>query len=160
MIFWQNVEESCTFQKIYGVWKVKFQTKWPGRLEKYKFSRKPLITELVVLPLYTELFQIIITFNWIHATTEYRSILCNIVDSDGNLIRKWCRPWSPHKVMQVIKDIQIKLLDIIRKLAHKMWLAVFICKRTWWCVVCTKFDIYVLIIKHGLTIANSRIEYM
>ena len=34
MIFWQNVEESCTFQKIYGAGKVKLQTKWPGRLEK------------------------------------------------------------------------------------------------------------------------------
>ena len=26
MIFWQNVDESCTFQKIYGVGKVKLQT--------------------------------------------------------------------------------------------------------------------------------------
>jgi hypothetical protein len=34
MIFWQNVEESCTFQKIYGVGKVKLQIKWPGRLAK------------------------------------------------------------------------------------------------------------------------------
>jgi hypothetical protein len=59
--FWQNVEESCTFQKIYGVWKVNLQTKWPGRLEKCNFSRKPLRTELVVLPLYTEPLQIIIT---------------------------------------------------------------------------------------------------
>ena len=29
MIFSQNVEESCTFEKIYGFWKVKLQTKWP-----------------------------------------------------------------------------------------------------------------------------------
>jgi hypothetical protein len=34
MIFSQNVEESCTFQKIYSVGKVKLQTKWPGRLKK------------------------------------------------------------------------------------------------------------------------------
>ena len=26
MIFWKSVEESCTFQKIYGVGKVKLQT--------------------------------------------------------------------------------------------------------------------------------------
>ena len=34
MIFWQNVAESCTFQKRYGVEKVKLHTKWSGRLEK------------------------------------------------------------------------------------------------------------------------------
>ena len=34
MIFWQNVEESCKFQKIYGIGKVKLQTKWPGRLKE------------------------------------------------------------------------------------------------------------------------------
>jgi hypothetical protein len=34
MIFWQNVEESCTFQNIYDVGKVKLQTKWSGRFEK------------------------------------------------------------------------------------------------------------------------------
>ena len=34
MIYWQNVEESCTFQKIYGVGKVKLQRKWSDRLEK------------------------------------------------------------------------------------------------------------------------------
>jgi hypothetical protein len=34
IIFWQIVEESCTFQKIYRVGKVKLQTKWPGRFEK------------------------------------------------------------------------------------------------------------------------------
>ena len=41
MIFWQYVEESCTFQIVYGVRKAKFQTKWPVRLEekKHKFSR-------------------------------------------------------------------------------------------------------------------------
>jgi hypothetical protein len=32
MTFSQNIEESCTFQKIYSVGKVKLQTKWPGRL--------------------------------------------------------------------------------------------------------------------------------
>ena len=32
MIFRENVEESCTFQKIYSVGKVKLQTKWQGRL--------------------------------------------------------------------------------------------------------------------------------
>jgi hypothetical protein len=43
MIFSQKVEESCTFQKIYSVGKVKLQTKWQGRLsKKHKFSRKPL----------------------------------------------------------------------------------------------------------------------
>jgi hypothetical protein len=30
----QNVEESSTFQKIYGLGKVKLKIKWPGRLEK------------------------------------------------------------------------------------------------------------------------------
>ena len=30
MIFWQNIEEPCTFQKIYGVGKVNLQTKYPG----------------------------------------------------------------------------------------------------------------------------------
>ena len=30
LIFWQNIEESCTFQKIYGVGKVNLQTKCPG----------------------------------------------------------------------------------------------------------------------------------
>ena len=34
VIFWQNVEESCTFQKIYGLGKVKLKIKWTGRLEK------------------------------------------------------------------------------------------------------------------------------
>jgi hypothetical protein len=34
LIFWQNVEESCTFQKIYGLQKVKLKIKWPGRFEK------------------------------------------------------------------------------------------------------------------------------
>jgi len=34
MIFRQNVEESCMFQKIHGVGKIKLQTKWSGRLEK------------------------------------------------------------------------------------------------------------------------------
>jgi hypothetical protein len=34
MLFWQNVEKSCTFQKIYGVGKVKGKTKWPGWLQK------------------------------------------------------------------------------------------------------------------------------
>jgi len=34
MIFLQNAEESCTFQKIYGVGKVKLQTKWSDRPEK------------------------------------------------------------------------------------------------------------------------------
>jgi hypothetical protein len=27
-------EESCTFQKIYGLGKIKLKIKWPGRLEK------------------------------------------------------------------------------------------------------------------------------
>jgi hypothetical protein len=40
MIFWQNVEESCTFQKIHGAGKVEIQTKWSGRLVKNKVSRK------------------------------------------------------------------------------------------------------------------------
>jgi hypothetical protein len=34
MIFWQNVEKSCTLQKIYGVGKVKRKTNWPGWLQK------------------------------------------------------------------------------------------------------------------------------
>ena len=34
LIFSQNVEESCTFQNIYGLGKVKLEIKWPGRLEK------------------------------------------------------------------------------------------------------------------------------
>ena len=34
LIFWQNVEESWTFQKMYGLRKVKLKIKWPGRLEK------------------------------------------------------------------------------------------------------------------------------
>jgi hypothetical protein len=34
MIFSQNVEASCKFQKIYGLVKVKLKIKWPGRLEK------------------------------------------------------------------------------------------------------------------------------
>ena len=34
IIFWQNVEELCTFQKIYDVGKIKPQTKMPGRLKK------------------------------------------------------------------------------------------------------------------------------
>ena len=34
LIFWQNVEESCTFQKIYGLGKVELKIIWPGRLEK------------------------------------------------------------------------------------------------------------------------------
>jgi hypothetical protein len=34
MIFWQNIEESCTFQKIFGVGKVNLQRKWSDRLEK------------------------------------------------------------------------------------------------------------------------------
>ena len=34
MIFSQNVEESCMFQKLYGLVKVKPQTKWSGRLKK------------------------------------------------------------------------------------------------------------------------------
>jgi hypothetical protein len=34
MIFRENVEESCTFQKIYTVGKVKPQTKWSIRLKK------------------------------------------------------------------------------------------------------------------------------
>jgi hypothetical protein len=29
-----NVEESCTFQKIYGLGKIKLKMKWPGGLEK------------------------------------------------------------------------------------------------------------------------------
>jgi hypothetical protein len=29
-----NVEESCMFQKIYGLGKVKLKIKWPGRLKK------------------------------------------------------------------------------------------------------------------------------
>ena len=33
MILLQNVEESCTFQKIYGVLNVKLKTKWSGRHE-------------------------------------------------------------------------------------------------------------------------------
>jgi len=33
-VFWQNVKESCTFKNIYGVGKIKFQTKLSGRLEK------------------------------------------------------------------------------------------------------------------------------
>ena len=37
MLFRQNIEESCTIPKIYGVGKVKLQTKWPLRLEKHKF---------------------------------------------------------------------------------------------------------------------------
>jgi hypothetical protein len=34
LIFWQNVEESCMFQTIYGVEKVKLKIKWQGMLEK------------------------------------------------------------------------------------------------------------------------------
>jgi hypothetical protein len=34
LIFLQNVEESCTFEKIYGLGKVELKIKWPGRLEK------------------------------------------------------------------------------------------------------------------------------
>ena len=34
LIFSQNVQESCTFQKIYGLGKVKLKIKLPGRLEK------------------------------------------------------------------------------------------------------------------------------
>jgi hypothetical protein len=34
LIFSQKVEESCTFQKIYGLGKVKLKIKWPGRLKK------------------------------------------------------------------------------------------------------------------------------
>jgi hypothetical protein len=34
LIFSQNVEESCMFQKIYGLRKVKLKIKLPGRLEK------------------------------------------------------------------------------------------------------------------------------
>jgi len=34
MIFRQNVEESCTYQKIYGDRKVKVQIKWSWRLKK------------------------------------------------------------------------------------------------------------------------------
>ena len=30
LIFSQNVEESCTFQKIYGLGKDKLKIKWPG----------------------------------------------------------------------------------------------------------------------------------
>jgi hypothetical protein len=30
MIFWENIEEPCNFQKIYGVGKVNLQTKCPG----------------------------------------------------------------------------------------------------------------------------------
>ena len=30
LIFWQNIEKPCTFQKIYGVGKVNLQTKCPG----------------------------------------------------------------------------------------------------------------------------------
>jgi hypothetical protein len=29
-----KIEESCMFQKIYGLGKVKLEKKWPGRLEK------------------------------------------------------------------------------------------------------------------------------
>jgi hypothetical protein len=32
--FLVDVEESCTFQKIYGLGNVKLKIKWPGRLEK------------------------------------------------------------------------------------------------------------------------------
>jgi len=38
----QNVEESCTIPKIYGVGKVKLQTKWSDRLEKHKFRQQML----------------------------------------------------------------------------------------------------------------------
>ena len=34
MIFWENVEESCSFQKIYVVGKVKLHKNWPDMLEK------------------------------------------------------------------------------------------------------------------------------
>ena len=34
IIFWQNVEESCTCQEMYGVGKVKLLSKWSSRLEK------------------------------------------------------------------------------------------------------------------------------
>jgi hypothetical protein len=30
LIFWQNIEEPCKLQKIYGVGKVNLQTKCPG----------------------------------------------------------------------------------------------------------------------------------
>jgi len=33
LIYWQNAEDFTIFQQIYGVGKVKLQTKWPGRLE-------------------------------------------------------------------------------------------------------------------------------
>ena len=33
-LFWWNVEESCTFQKINGAGKFRFQTKWSGWLEE------------------------------------------------------------------------------------------------------------------------------
>ena len=33
-VFWQNVKEKCTFKNIYGVGKIKFQTKLSGRIEK------------------------------------------------------------------------------------------------------------------------------
>jgi hypothetical protein len=38
LIFSQNVEESCTLQKIYGLGKIKLKIKWPGRLEKTPVS--------------------------------------------------------------------------------------------------------------------------
>jgi hypothetical protein len=33
-LFLWNIEESCTFQKINGAGKFKFQTKWSGWLEE------------------------------------------------------------------------------------------------------------------------------
>jgi hypothetical protein len=33
MLFWQNIEEWCTFEKIYGVGKIKLNTKWPYGLK-------------------------------------------------------------------------------------------------------------------------------
>ena len=40
MIFWQNIEESCKFQKMYGVGKVKLHTNFQVDSKKHKFSRK------------------------------------------------------------------------------------------------------------------------
>ena len=40
MIFLQNSDESCTFQKIYGVGKVKLRTKWSDRPERAQFWKK------------------------------------------------------------------------------------------------------------------------
>jgi hypothetical protein len=60
--------QSCTFQKIYCVGKVKPQTKWPGRFKKTKSSRNKVLYIIASIHL-----------KWIDEFIEEISVLVRVV---------------------------------------------------------------------------------